>query len=124
MSVGTEEEIRKAHENSAKVAERYLALNPDDALALSRAANNLILLGEKDKGVEWAERAYSINPHFCRYNVACALARAGEVDDAMGWLAEARKAGFDKLDLLDGDDDLAPLRARPDWPELRRAFGA
>ena len=32
------------------------------------------------------------------YNVACALTRAGEADEAMVWLAEARKAGFDKID--------------------------
>jgi Zn-dependent protease len=58
------------------------------------------------------------------YNVACALSRAGREDEAMGWLAQARKAGFDKIDLLDGDADLAPLRDRADWAELRRAFGA
>lgn len=58
------------------------------------------------------------------YNVACALTRAGETDDAMVWLGEARRAGFDKVDLLDGDDDLAPLRVRADWQELRRGFGA
>jgi len=58
------------------------------------------------------------------YNVACALTRAGEADQAMGWLSEARKAGFDKVDLLDGDDDLAPLRRRDDWAALRQGFGA
>ena len=58
------------------------------------------------------------------YNVACALSRAGRADEAMGWLSQARKAGFDKIDLIDGDDDLAPLRAREDWADLRRAFGA
>ncbi len=58
------------------------------------------------------------------YNVACSLSRAGRAEEAMGWLAQARKAGFDKIDLLDGDDDLAPLRQRADWADLRQSFGA
>jgi hypothetical protein len=57
------------------------------------------------------------------YNVACALSRGGKADEAMGWLAEARRAGFDKVSLLDDDEDLSPLRRRPDWSDLRRAFG-
>ena len=58
------------------------------------------------------------------YNVACALSRAGAADDAMAWLGKARKAGFDKVELLDGDRDLAVLRARGDWQALREQFGA
>jgi Zn-dependent protease len=57
------------------------------------------------------------------YNVACALARAGRSDEAMGWLEEARKAGFDKLEKLDQDRDLAVLRQRSDWGPLRAQFG-
>ena len=58
------------------------------------------------------------------YNVACALARAGLLDEAMGWLGQARDAGFSKLHLLDEDEDLAPLRAREGWAELRSEFTA
>ncbi|MBW2463352.1 MAG: hypothetical protein JRH11_17005 [Deltaproteobacteria bacterium] len=57
------------------------------------------------------------------YNDAYALSRAGAADDAMAWLGKARKAGFDKVELLDGDRDLAPLRSRGDWQALRQQFG-
>lgn len=112
-SAGTEEEFRKAQENSAKVAERYLALNPDDALALSRAANALILLGEKDKGVEWAERAYSINPHICRYNVACTFMLAGKTERALDLLEIHARAGAINVDWLAQDSDWGAASNHP-----------
>ena len=58
------------------------------------------------------------------YNVACALTRSGDTDKGMEWLKRAQKAGFDRVDMIDADDDLAPLRARPDWQGFRRAFDA
>ena len=40
----------------------------------------------------------------------------------MQWLERARKAGFTEIAMLDRDEDLAILRARPDWGTFRRAF--
>ncbi len=59
-SVGTEEEKKSATEYSIKVAEKYLALNPDDALALSRAACELIHAGDIKKGLEWAVKTCAL----------------------------------------------------------------
>jgi len=56
---GTEEEKTSAAKHAIEVAERYLALNPDDALALSRSANVYIYVGEVEKGLEAARRAFS-----------------------------------------------------------------
>ncbi|NOR18747.1 MAG: hypothetical protein GQ538_01495 [Xanthomonadales bacterium] len=44
QSIGSQEEITIAVKQGVKVAERYLAMNPDDALAISRAANDQIYL--------------------------------------------------------------------------------
>jgi len=122
-SAGTEEEIRKASEHSAKVAERYLALNPDDALALSRAANNLIQLGEKDKGVEWAERAYSINPHICRYNVACTFMLAGQTERALDLLEIHARAGAIDVDWLAQDSDWGAACDHPRFKAILESLG-
>ena len=122
-SVGTEEEIRKAGEHSVKVAERYLALNPDDALALSRAAVELILLGEKDKGVEWAERAYSINPHACRYNVACAFMQAGKTERALDLLEIHARAGAIMFDWLVQDSDWDAAQDHPRFKAILEGLG-
>jgi adenylate cyclase len=112
-SVGTEAEIRKAGEHSVKVNERYLVLNPDDALALSRAANDLIFLGEKEQGLKYAERAYAINPRVCRYNVACAFMVAGEVERALDLLEVAASTGAVQADWLEQDSDWAPASKHP-----------
>lgn len=55
------------------------------------------------------------------YNVACCEARLGRTEVAMDWLVKAIEGGFDDVDLLDDDEDLAPLRQHPFWPELRAA---
>ncbi|MFO0599153.1 MAG: hypothetical protein U0228_27840 [Myxococcaceae bacterium] len=49
------------------------------------------------------------------YDYACALARAGDTADAVAELDRAVTAGFDAPGFLLKDDDLASLRARPDF---------
>lgn len=118
-SLGAVEEARKAAEHSIKVSEKYLELNPDDALALSRFANELIDLGEFEKGIERASRAYSIAPHLCRYNVACAYILAGKTDLSLDLLEEHAKAGAVHLDWLDKDSDWDKVRDHPRFKAIR-----
>jgi len=108
-----EEEIRQACEHSIRVAERYLALNPDDALALSRSANDLIYLGRTEEGIERAERAYSINPHVCRYNVACTFILAGKTERALDLLEEHARLDAIHADWLEQDSDWDVARDNP-----------
>lgn len=58
------------------------------------------------------------------FNVACSLAREGDHDAAFTWLGRARDSGLDQTDLLDSDDDLAVLRALPEWGSVRASFDA
>jgi hypothetical protein len=53
------------------------------------------------------------------FDVACSLARAGDSEQAMAWVRQAITDGFTNGALLDGDPDLATLRVRPDWAEVR-----
>jgi adenylate cyclase len=112
-AVGTEEEKRKAAENSVKIAKHFLEMNPDDALAWSRAAFDLILLGKTEEGIEWAERAYSINPKVCGYNVATAFLLAGKTERALELLEKTVKAGAIQVDWLMKDDDWNTVREHP-----------
>jgi adenylate cyclase len=105
------------------VAERYLELNPDDALAISRAANDLIMLGEKDKGVEWAERAYSINPPVCRYNVACVFMLAGKTEHALDLLEIHARARAINVDWLAQDSDWEAARDHPRFKAILESLG-
>jgi adenylate cyclase len=113
MATGSEEEMRKAARHSVGVSDRYLSLNPDDALALSRSANDLIYLGEIEKGLERANRAYAINPHVCRYNVACSHMITGHTERALDLLEEHAQAGALQLGWLDQDSDWDAARDHP-----------
>jgi adenylate cyclase len=112
-AVGTEAEILLAHQHALEVSERYLSLNPDDALAWSRAANDLILTGEIEKGLSYADRALALQPSFCRYNVACAYELAGKTDRALELLEEHANSGAVLIDWLLQDSDWDGVRDDP-----------
>ena len=112
-AAGRNEEALEATRLGVVVAERYLSLNPDDALALSRGANDLVYIGDKDKAIEWAERAYAINPNVCRYNVACVFVLVGQTERALDILEEhARQSALDP-DWMMQDSDWDSARDHP-----------
>lgn len=112
-SAGRKDEAMESTRHSVKVAERYLSLNPDDALALSRGANDLIYMGDHTKAVKWAERAYAINPKVCRYNVACAFVLTGNIERALDLLEEHAHAGALHADWVVQDSDWDTARDHP-----------
>ena len=112
-AVGTKEEKQESAEHAAYVAKQYLALNPDDAMALSRGANDLIYTGDIDKGLEWAERAYAINKNICGYNVACALFLAGKTERSLDILEECLRTKTIHRDWLEQDTDWDSARDHP-----------
>lgn len=115
---GTQEEKLAASRNAIEVSERYLALNPDDAVALSRTANDLVFLGEVEKGLEMAGRAYRINPRFCGYNIACVFMKAGETEKALDYLEEQiRMRGVDPA-WVENDSDWDDARHHPRFQAL------
>lgn len=117
-SLGATEELAEATRESIGVAERYLALNPDDALAWSRAAIELILQGDMEKGLRWAARAYSISPSICRYNVACAYMLGGETEQALDLLEEHVRSGAVLADWLEQDSDWDAARELPRFKSI------
>jgi len=119
-NLGAGAELEQARPESIQVGERHLSLNRDDALTWSRVANDLILSGQPDRGVEYAERAYSISPESCRYNVACAFARAGKLDRALDLLEIHARKGAVPLDWLEHDNDWDKVRETPRFDEIRK----
>lgn len=57
------------------------------------------------------------------FDVACSWARAGDTDRCLEWLDRAITDGFAAPTLLDGEPDLAPVRADPRWATVRRRLG-
>ena len=64
------------------------------------------------------------SPAQTAFEVACSWARAGNPDEALRWVEAAVDAGFRAPGLLDGEPDLAPVRALPGWPAVRARLSA
>ena len=66
------------------------------------------------------ERAAALGfaPVFTQYNLASATARMGESDAAISWLEKSLVAGFNQVQTLETDADLASLRNDPRFKAL------
>jgi tetratricopeptide (TPR) repeat protein len=53
-----------------------------------------------------------------RYNVACYEARLGHERESIWWLRQALEAGFDDIELMKTDPDLASVRDTPAFKQL------
>ena len=111
VAVGTQEEIQEAAKHAIKIAEQYLALNPDDALAWSRGATGLLAIGDVDQGLEWAERAFALNSNVCAYNVAIVFLLAGQIERSLDILEKFCR--FIDKDWLKHDVDWNTARDHP-----------
>ena len=113
--LGRLEEGRAARRRGVELAEARLEFNPDDVRALYMAANGLVALGERDKGVEWAGRALRIEPHepMLLYNVACIYSLAGEKAQALDALESSVRNGLSHRGWILHDSNLDALRDDP-----------
>ena len=97
--------------------------DPDNAYTRSLLAGALVGLGEREPGIEQAERAAAMASDDGRvhYNVACAFANAGLAERAMAELKEGiRNVPTYVADWPRHDPDLKSLH---DLPEFIRLFG-
>jgi adenylate cyclase len=109
-----------------RLAEEHVKLNPEDARAMYMAANGLVALGERERGLAWADRALAIGPQesMLLYNIGCIRSLAGEVEGAIECLEKAVAAGLLQLGWIEHDTDLDPLRGHPRFQALIRKLKA
>ncbi len=125
LVAGAEAAYQRAVEN----VERHVEGNPNDSRAYQLGALALMELGERKKGLEWAHRAVSLDPHnpLLLYNISCFFSIAGELEDAIGYLRRAVDgfAGIDPTikDWAVNDPDLDPIKSDPRFKEILDRLG-
>jgi TolB-like protein/Flp pilus assembly protein TadD len=119
-ALGRDADAEEGYRRALRATEDHLTLNPDDARALTMGAVAWCRIGQRAKGLEWAERALAAEPEDAgvRYNVACLYALEGESDKAIACLEAAVQAGFAHKDWVDNDPDLDSLRDDPRFKTL------
>lgn len=120
-ALGRTDEAEAAYRRVLPVIERHLELNPDDARAWTMGAVSYSRLGDREHGLQWAERALEVDPEEAavRYNVACLYALEGEADQAIACLEHAVKRGyFAHPEWITNDPDLDSLRDDPRFQAL------
>ena len=120
------EEARRADKEVLRVVERNVELYPEDARALYLGAGASLLLGDRDRCLEWLTRALEIDPEESSilYNAACSYSLMGETDQAIDLLEKAIRNGFGHKEWIENDPDFASLRDHPRFQALMQGFSA
>lgn len=100
--------------------ERILGRKPDSVETLRILAELVSKKGDLVRAVDYDRRLVDLQPEdfLARYNLACSLARAGRVDEAIDALSRAVLLGYDDLDHMESDPDLESLHTHPDFQAL------
>ncbi len=112
-SLGRDEARLRWARRTVEIAERQLALYPDDARPPCMGIEGLIELGETNRAKEWISRALALEPDdpTVQYNVACGLTKLGELEWALDLLEHSlRNAPPEMISWVKHDADLDGLR--------------
>ena len=91
-----------------------------DYAVISASVAELFKQGKYAEAERRIRLALRMVPHdmASHYNLACALARQGKADEALGTLRRAVELGYNDRNHIAGDADLAPLREREEFKKL------
>jgi adenylate cyclase len=123
-ALGDHEGAKASARKAVDRLERSIAREPDNGSIMAFGVGALVVLGEIDRARDWARHAVLIDPDDgnLRYNLACAMARLGDVDLALKYL----EAGFELggaalIPWAKEDSDLDPLRDDPRFQAIMAA---
>jgi tetratricopeptide (TPR) repeat protein len=118
--LGWPEKAMAAHRRGLRKAEEVLKLHPDDTRARYMGANALLILGDRERSLEWARAAIAQEPEepMVLYNVGCIFSLAGEIEKALNVLERAVDRGLTQRGWFEHDSNLDPLRGLPRFKAL------
>ena len=124
--MGNDAMAEQARSKLLELGERKLALNPGDAIALSRMAAAYAHRGDKEKAYSAMGKVLQVDPDdgLSQYNCACTYAVLGEREKALACLRKALEGGYKNIrEWVKSDLDLASLHEDPDFKALLAEFG-
>jgi hypothetical protein len=88
------------------------------------SANGLVALGERERGLEWADRAMALDPEepMLLYNIACIKALAGAGQEALDCLERSVKGGLTLRGWLEHDSNLDSIRDDPRFQAVLKSL--
>ncbi|MHC4262507.1 MAG: TPR end-of-group domain-containing protein [Planctomycetota bacterium] len=97
-----------------------ISRQPDHVSSLVDLGHVLTQLGRYREGLRIDLRLSELLPDepTVHYNLACSQALVGDLDRAFAALERSIQLGYDDLDFLRDDEDLAPLRQDPRFEAL------
>lgn len=124
-TMGRKDNALEARTKSAEILDRHIQMNPDDARALIFGAISMVEQGNRDRAIQWIERALDVSGEepFMLYNAACAYALLGETGRALDFLERAVALGWGDRAWIQHDSDLASLRNDPRFTSLMQRMG-
>lgn len=104
--------------------DRILAISPDHIDVLRSQGDLLNSLGQFRRALAIDQRLAALQPQDCvaHYNLACSLARMGQIEESLSALRAALERGYADFSYLQRDVDLEALRCRPAYDKLLREF--
>jgi adenylate cyclase len=113
MELSLPEDARRLAAEALPRLERAIASDPEDSRAYALGAFILPHIGMKERALEWADRAASLDTQdaLSQYNVACFFIRMGEIERAFGILDHCMPLlGQFQLDWMKRDPDFDSIR--------------
>ena len=120
-SLGRTQDRKTAARKGVELAERELALHPEDSRPAQLGSGALFELGETERSREWTSRAMAIDPDdpVAQYNAACSYSRLGDIDAALDLLERCLpNLGHEKQNWSKYDSELDPLRSHPRYQKI------
>lgn len=123
-TLGQTARCEAAYRRTLAKVKKVLEFHPDDSRAIYLGATAYLELGEREKGLEWARRAYSLDPDdpYIVYGIACFFSRLGETEEALGYFEQALRAGFSHAEWVRNDSDFDAIRDNPRFQAALRTL--
>ncbi|HET6948831.1 MAG TPA: site-2 protease family protein [Acidimicrobiales bacterium] len=115
------------HGRAVPVAARLVASGRPGVEAAGGLQTHLHYAERFRPAAEVGEQVFAAGPQSpaqTAFEVSCSWARAGSPEEALRWIEAAVDAGFHAPGVLDGEPDLASVRALPGWAAVRARLSA